>query len=65
AKARYTAAKRKSENINNCLNTLYITRTCYNISYKPEFTCYIKDSSYLSDPNYPYILCYKRCEYYI
>ncbi|OCK91959.1 uncharacterized protein K441DRAFT_572538, partial [Cenococcum geophilum 1.58] len=53
------------KNINNCLNTLCITRTCYNISYKAKFIYYIKDSSYLSDPNYPYILCCKRCEYYI
>ncbi|OCK93829.1 uncharacterized protein K441DRAFT_564342, partial [Cenococcum geophilum 1.58] len=58
-------AKRKSENINNCLNTLYITRTYYNIGYRAEFICYIKDSSYLSNPNYPYILCCKRCERYI
>ncbi|OCK88852.1 uncharacterized protein K441DRAFT_586574, partial [Cenococcum geophilum 1.58] len=58
-------AKRKSENINNCLNTLCTTRTYYNISYRAEFICYIKDSSYLSDPNYPYILYYKRCEHYI
>ncbi|OCK91233.1 uncharacterized protein K441DRAFT_575238, partial [Cenococcum geophilum 1.58] len=58
-------AERKSKNINNCLNTLYIIRTCYNISYRAKFTCYIKDSSYLSNPNYPYILYCKRCKRYI
>ena len=53
-------AKRKSENINNCLYTLCTTRAYYNISYSAEFIYYIKDSSYLSNPNYPYILYYKK-----
>ncbi|OCK94795.1 uncharacterized protein K441DRAFT_559964, partial [Cenococcum geophilum 1.58] len=58
-------AKRKSENINNCLNTLCSTRTCYNIGYSAKFICYIKDSSYLFNPNRPYILRYKKCQRYI
>ncbi|OCL00400.1 uncharacterized protein K441DRAFT_533485, partial [Cenococcum geophilum 1.58] len=58
-------AKRKSENINNYLNILCTTRTCYNIGYRAEFIYYIKDSSYLSNPNYPYILRCKRYKRYI
>ncbi len=61
AEVRYAAAERKSENINNCLYTLCMTRACYNIGCSAEFICYIKDSSYLSNPNYPYILCCKKC----
>ncbi|OCK99569.1 uncharacterized protein K441DRAFT_538783, partial [Cenococcum geophilum 1.58] len=54
-------AKRKSENINNYLYTLCTIRACYNINCSAEFIYYIKDSSYLSNPNHPYIL---RCKKY-
>lgn len=64
AEARYAAAERKSENINDCLNTLCSTRTCRNIGCSAEFTCYIEDSSHLSNPNHPYILRCKKCQRY-
>ena len=61
AKARCAMAKSKSENINNCLNTLCGTRTYCNISCGAKFIYYIKDSSYLLDPNYSYILYCSKC----
>ena len=59
AEARCAAAERKSENIDDCLNTLRKTSTCRNCD--AEFTCYIEDSTQLFDPNPNYILRCSKC----
>lgn len=61
AEARCAAAKRKSENIDGCLDSLHKIRTCRNIDCGVQFTGYIELGGHLSDPSY--ILRCSRCQW--
>jgi len=58
--ARCAAAERKSDNIDDCLDSLRKIRTCRNVNCGAEFRGYIELGGHLSDPSY--ILRCSKCQ---